>query len=351
MTVQAKAPVPDVDLDAAHATFTTIFQEYAPRISAFIATRVDREQLHLVDDFTQETFILLWTSYVQQGRMTDVGRPFGLLATIARTVIAKHYRTKNRTQLERTLDFSDPANTPVLATHHVYVSESPDLYQQCQELDAAMARMTEASKDWREKDKLRGRLRRSLQNDRHWQGGMLADTRQRAQADAEAAERSEREALDVFRNACRTVATLRADLERAAGPNWRSSTGMPASAWKKAPSDAWTTDPDRTHCPRGHALDRDTVVFTAEGARTCTRCKADAARPKTKKAPAGRRTVPLEVVERARELLVDPDNRRSIRSVADELGLSEATLYHRIPNLSELRAQAYGTRALARAGR
>lgn len=351
MTVQAKAPVPDVDLDAAHATFTRIFQQYAPRISAFVATRVDREQLHLVDDFTQETFILLWTSYVQPGRMTNVDKPFGLLATIARTVIAKHYRTKNRTRLERTLDFSDPANTPALATRHVYVSESPELHQQCQELDAAMARMTEASKDWREKDKLRGRLRRALRNDRHWQGGMLTETRDRMKADADAAERSELKALDVFRDACRTVAALRADLERAAGPNWRSSTGMPASAWKKAPSDAWTTDPDRTHCPRGHALDRDTVVFTAEGARTCTRCKADASWTKTKATPAGRKTVQPEVIERGRRLLVDPNNRRSIRSVASELGLSEATLYHRIPNLSELRAQAYGTRASAGAGR
>jgi hypothetical protein len=55
-------------------------------------------------------------------------------------------------------------------------------------------------------------------------------------------------------------------------------------------------------------------------------------------------------MDRARALLTDPNHKRSVDSVAKELRIGKATLYERIPDLSDLRAQAYGGRALATAG-
>lgn len=344
MTVTAEADASRVDLAVAEQQFTKVYAEYWDRTRQFIASRLDRNQEHLAEDMAQETFILLWTSYVLKGRLASVDHPFGLLATIGRTVIGKHYRSKCRSRLERTTDFGDPANTPIIAKKHVYVDESPELAQQGRDFDEAMAEMTEASQVWRDKDKLRVRLLRSLRSGREWQGGLTPEHRARLEAAAAAATEDEATALQTFRKACLAVASLRVELEQGAGPNWRSSTGMPASAWKNHNPPGWTTDIDRTHCPNGHPLTRDNITFNAEAGRVCMPCRADSAQkqlPSPKTGGAARQTVTADRIAHARALLLDPATKRSVEAVRRETGIATATLHARIPNLAQLRRELY----------
>jgi DNA-directed RNA polymerase specialized sigma24 family protein/AraC-like DNA-binding protein len=327
------------DSPVADAEFEAIFRQYFGQLSRFIRVRVQDAHRHLAEDLAQEAFIDLWNSFVKPGRLHEVERVYPLLATIARMTISSFYKTKSNI-LGAATDFSDPVNTPLIVTGHVYVHESPDLALLGRELNDAMAAMTAASKTWRDKDQTRGQLRRYLNDgNRYFLGGLTPETKARMQNDLADAEHAEAHALLAFRDACQAVAELRGELERAAGPNWSSSTGMPSSLGTRRREDgSYTSDPTVTHCPQGHLMDRDNTYFYDDGTRSCRYCAAArgeknnqrrrAANPATREAT---QTTSPEVIEAARKMLTDPTQQLSLAKIADAVGVSTATLAKRLP--------------------
>jgi DNA-directed RNA polymerase specialized sigma24 family protein len=71
--------------------FTIIYTTYRERITRYLATRIHKDDLRLVDDLASETFIQAWRS-LPQLRSQDNDKLFRWLRTIACRVVADHYR-------------------------------------------------------------------------------------------------------------------------------------------------------------------------------------------------------------------------------------------------------------------
>ncbi|NUP37037.1 MAG: hypothetical protein HOY76_08465 [Streptomyces sp.] len=327
-----------VDLEAAGRRFTEIYEQYRTRLRSFIWRRLDLWQEQLAEDLTQETFFELWRLHLLKGR--DPEKPYGLLCTMARSQIGQHFQCKKNT--ERALDFTDPANTPIIATGHAYALETPGLTELTAGLDVAMDDMTAASKSWRDKHKDSHRLRSLLDDDYNVsRGGLTTETKEELAKRLELADAEEVEALKTFRGTCRRVGELRAEIEGLAGPNWRSVIGLPINPEiTSVRKGVYRNDLSVTHCPDGHLLDLNNTTFGEDGSRKCRACRnADYAAGRDA-APKGKTvsTVSAEKIAAARTLLADPANaHRSIASIAKELGISSTTIHKRIPDVAELR--------------
>jgi DNA-directed RNA polymerase specialized sigma24 family protein len=344
VTVQGEAPAaPDVDLGAAAQQMTEIFNLYWDRLRVFIWKRIDIHQQHLAEDLASETFAELWRRYFLTGRGGSVDKPYGLLCTMARSQIGQHFLRKGST--ERALDFTDPVNTPLIATGHAYALEAPGLNHLLAELDAAMDRMTEASKTWRAKHKDSHQLRSLLKDGYNAsRGGLTAEGKRDLKARLDVVDREETEALHAFRGTCRRVGQLRAEMEATAGPNWRSSTGLPLNPEITSPRPGkYRNDLTVTHCPAGHLMDLHNTHFGEDGSRDCRACRN--ARHQARQNIAAKHqassTVTAETIDAARKMLADPSNAGlSIKAIAAAVGTSSTTLHTRIPDLASLRRTA-----------
>lgn len=341
MTVSGESSAVSVDRAAADALFTEIYQQHADRLRHYIWRNLDVWQAQLAEDLTSETFIEVWRLHILTGRWAQVEKPFGFLRLLARSKIGQHFHLKRHQ--ERALDFSDPTNTPILVTGHAYALERPDVVDLVRDLDAAMERMSAASTAWRDAHKESHRLRSLTEDGYNASRGVLtAEARQQLGARIDAADEQEEQLLRAFRDTCRTVGQVRAELETVAGPNWRSATGLPTnpdhSPTKKG---NYRNDRSVTHCPAGHLLDLPNTHFEEDGARSCRACRNtryQARRPRPSQDV--RKTVDSETLAQARRMLADPACAQlSVQAIAEAVGTSAATLYHRIPDLPQLRRQ------------
>jgi DNA-directed RNA polymerase specialized sigma24 family protein len=407
VTVQAEeSAVPTVDLATAEEQYEDAYRRWWKPLTYFIAARLDGRHRSNAEDIAAETFTELWTNFAMRGK--DIGFVWSLLCTMARFRIANFYGHLAATR-ETAVDFADPLNRGIEAGHS-YAANQPEAAGLAAELSAAMEVMAELSKKWRDAHTKTSMYRSRLE------GGafpMRPETRVATEQKLAGLISDRDRLLTDFRQACSDVGELRRDLEAAGGPNWCSSTGLPPSQQRNWTKDLGTmSDPTRTHCDDGHELTLENTHFTYKGAQRCRTCMevtwraSRAANPPKSKAtvkapreyrerqPAhrvaeetiqrarellknpdlsirqvaemvgvGKSTLaaripdmdqlrhvdrrrvtgtPQELLDKAVQLLTDPDNRRSVRSVCDELGFSDATLYTRVRNLAALRREAYG---------
>lgn len=270
MTVSGESSTAPPARDAADAMFTEIYAAYCNRVRQFIRSRLHVSQQHLAEDLANETFIDLWKSLLK-GRGVQGQSPFPLLAYIARTKIAEHFKYQKNN--EKPLDMADPCNRAVLEPGHSYAHGTPVLADLSNELDQAMDRMAAASELWRELHKEAHRSRRALSDG--YRGGVSEDVRRRSAEALHVAERRQVLALRELQESCRHVGALRLELEAAGGANWKSSAGMPASVAKNSNSRETTLPAD---CIHGHRMDLNNTHFFADGSRRCRICMDTAAR-------------------------------------------------------------------------
>jgi DNA-directed RNA polymerase specialized sigma24 family protein/AraC-like DNA-binding protein len=339
--------VPNVDPGAAKQQFTELYAQYWDFVRRYIWHRINVSQADLAEDLAQETFIRFWKGYVQPGKLESPDSCFGLLATIARGVLAKHFeRPRNH---EGAADFEDPANRWLFPVRHTYAPDSPHLAALGRDLEMAMDRMAQASQLWRDKHAESYNLRIRLSDTYHAAKGGLTEERRNAIAlEADAAEAAEAELLVTFREACQRVGQLRAELEAQAGPGW--STPMPQPVFHhhaEGPQEGSVrSDLSVTRCPAGHQLDLANVHFFEDGTRRCRKCRLDVQRarvsrraPRTGSATA-RKTASTDTLAKARAVLEDTANDHlELKQAAVLTGLTVSTLRRRIPDVLDARQQ------------
>ncbi|MEV6426036.1 sigma factor [Streptomyces sp. NPDC051662] len=79
------------------------FREYAPMVRRVVARNVRFGDEHLADDLAQDVWVEAW-QYLLRGN--TVVRPAGLLARMARSRVAAHYRSA-WVRREQAMDFQD----------------------------------------------------------------------------------------------------------------------------------------------------------------------------------------------------------------------------------------------------
>jgi DNA-directed RNA polymerase specialized sigma24 family protein len=353
VTVPGQTPAVSADdRQAAERQFTEIYAAHRVRLVRYLAMLLGPGQTPLAEDMAQDAFIQLWRDLTEKANPVDSARVYGLLKIMGRRAIGSYY--KSARNHEASVDYDAPDSKPLIPAGHSYAPDVPELHALALELDAAMQRMTEASELWRNLNKESAACRLKLSDGwRDNRGGLTPRTRQDLEAKAVETEAAEEKALVDFRETCRLVGQLRAELERAAGPNWRSSTGMPNRTHSGGGELSYAKDPTATHCATGHLLDRLNTAYTAEGYRRCREClRAQQAKSKPRGGalPAGRgRTVDPEVIERARQLLADPALGHTVLTVAALLGVGQMTLYRAFPGgVAAVRQAALETAGAAR---
>lgn len=351
MTVQGEKTSTVSVVDPANAEmFAAQYARYWNTLCGYIALRVDDRHRHQAEDLAQEAVIRVWTQYALTGKLRAWDRLWPLFKLSARSVLGDFYELKS--SRDRSLDFADPVNAPVISTGHAYALETPGLSSLVADLAQAMETMTARSTAWRDLHKERYALRAQLADDyMASRGGITDSAKARTQDRLADADREEETALEAFRLACRRVGQLRAEIESEAGANWQSVTGMPVESdttpFRKG---VYRNDRSVTHCPSGHLLDKDNTHFGEDGSRRCRACnakdnekqklarRAQAVRPK-------RDTIAADAIATARALYLDPTNTLTVAAIAREVGASPATLYRRIP---ELAARRTGTNPCTR---
>jgi len=333
VTVQG-ATSPVSDTQRADDQFTEIYAAHRVRLVRYLAMLLGPGQTPLAEDMAQDAFIQLWRDLTEKTNPVDSARVYGLLKIMGRRAIGSYY--KSARNHEASVDYDAPENKPLIPAGHSYAPDVPELHALALELDAAMQRMTEASALWRNLNKESAACRLKLSDGwRDNRGGLTPRTRQDLEDKAADTEAAEEKALVAFRETCRQVGLLRAEMERAAGPNWRSSTGMPHRTHSGGGELSYAKDPTATHCAKGHLLDRLNTAYTEEGYRRCRAClreKGLKSKPRANDPSVRRgRTTDPEVIERARQLLADPALDHNMRSVAELLGVGQMTLYRAFP--------------------
>ncbi|MFE3381895.1 RNA polymerase sigma factor [Streptomyces anulatus] len=341
MKVSAEAAAPGIDRALVEQQYTELYAALWDRLVVHLRYHLPMGHGGIAEDLAQETFILLWRRMLAGDEITH---PMGLLRFWSKNIQADYFKAKSRVAYNA-VDFTDPTTEPVFS-HHTYAAGQPVMALVAAELDEAMEEMREASAEWR---RLHAEVYRYQQLvDGHSPGGrtpaaVRKDERQQHLGDVQAQEAS---SLETFRQTCRRVGALRAELE-AQSPNWQSSTGMPPSAADcGAKPGSVRSDLTVTVCPDGHPLTLANLHFLENGGRRCRACAAKvgaAARERAGRVRTGpvKTTTDPALFETARQMLTDPDTDLTIPAVAQALGLSPTTLYKNIPGLSELRRTAH----------
>lgn len=327
MTVAGEATAVSVDRTAASEEFTAVYTAHRVRLVRYLAMLLGPGQLSIAEDMAQEAFIALWRDLTEKSTYyIDSVMVYGLLKIMGRRAIGSYYKSARSHELA--VDYDAPDARKLISASHSYAPDVPGLHSLALELDAAMQRMQQASALWRglNKDAVTGR--RKLID-----GGISVRTRPLLEQKVEQTEAAEEKALVEFREACRAVGELRAEMERTAGPNWRSSTGMPHRTNTGGSPLTSAKDPAATHCPKGHLLDRLNTSYAESGDRQCRACARakDGKKPSPKTSGRSNKTIAPEVIEQARQLLADPALGHSIRSAAELLNLGQMTLYRAFP--------------------
>lgn len=318
------------------------FRQWWKPVTRFICTRVDNRHRMHAEDLASRTFEEYWR-FLESGKRPQ-GPVWGLLCTMARQAISEFYQAFSN-RLESSCDFTDPANRSI-AAGHAYAPASPTLAELSAELDAATAEMETTSALWRklhaECTKVYSRLQQS----------QTARTTDRLTAALRQADQDAAAQLVVFRAACHRVGTLRAEIEAAAGPHYRSVVVQPEVPNQRSRPHTVVSDPTLTHCRTGHRMTLHNTQFHADGTRACRACKhaqhrqREAASDTPKNAPTALKCTPA-LIARARRLFAAPAAaNRTLADLGQELGVSVRVLRKHIPDLTELRHQAR-TAALA----
>lgn len=329
----APSAVPDDDRAAADQLFTEIYAEHRVRLIRYLAMFLSKAEYALAEDLAQDAFIRLWRELTDRPGNTERQMVYGLLKLMGRRAIGSYFKTGRSHELA--VDYDTPDGGQLAATGSSYAPDVPGLHGLALELDAAMERMRRASALWRglNIDAVNCRIKLSGEW-RDSNGGLSERTRTELEQKAAQTEAAEERALVDFRESCRRVGELRADLEREAGPNWRSSTGMPHRINSGGSTLTSASDPSATHCPKAHLMDRLNTGYTEQGVRRCRACSRIHQSKRVRPSAPGRRnnkTTDPEVIEQARQLLADPALGHNIRTVAEQLGVGQMTLYRAFP--------------------
>lgn len=270
---------------AAEEEFSAIFREYSPRLVKWLYWKLPSHLPHVAEDYSQEAFNDLW-EILQKGRPVDY--PWALLKKIAQRRMADYFARKVNAATD-VIDFDDPASVVIEAsTGHRYASGDPELALLAGALYTAMERMQEASSTWRSLHALTAKMRPL--GEPYPAGPKDPYRSQRLGAARDQAHRDRDDALRELRAACEEVGSLRAELERLGGRDWKSCTGWPPPAYGGGGTRSRKTaicDPDVTECPQGHLLHLDSVGFLEDGTRVCRACSTSAGRRSRGKATAG----------------------------------------------------------------
>jgi len=393
---------PTIALADAEGRLEDIYRRWWRPLTYFITARVNVRHICHAEDIAAEVFVQVWTDFLSQGR--DVYDPaFGLLCYLARFRIAGFYSDLIH-QREATVDLGDPVNQRVL-TGHSYAIARPDIALLASELDTALENMNALSKQWRTQHSETARLRTDLESDlktftpktrqakQERLDAMLAES-DRLLKDFRAActivgdLRRDLEATggpnwqsstgmpptqavnsakgqynmsEPTRTHCDDghELTLENTLFTEKGAK-RCRTCMAAS-WRKGRADRKAAGLPRIRKGRPH-VERTPAIAPETVERARQMLLDDPTLPISKVAELlnvnnstlweqlpdiretrkqARAAAADQVLDHARAMLTDPDHKRSVASVAKELHISTGTLYTRIPNLAELRAQAY----------
>lgn len=335
MTVSPESPDVLTDTSPAltgEARLEEIYRTYWRPLHMFIYVRVDDRHKSLAEDLAADSFMTLWTKYLAVG--APVWGPWKLLCAIARTTIIDFYKVRANKQMDRAVDFTDPANRGI-ERGHSYAPDQPEAAQLVKELDEALEVMTDQSQQWRAQH-TRTHVYRTLLADDSLRLPMSPALKEKTEIRFKTALRKEVRSLESFRRTCARVGQLRIELEQAGGPNWCSSTGQPPTQNRSYLKPGTMSDPERTHCPAGHEMTLANTSFNRDN-RVCRSCRAaetKAARPADKPSALSL-MVPEEKIAEARELLKDP--KLSMRRVAAMVGVARSTLAERIPDVDTLR--------------
>jgi DNA-binding CsgD family transcriptional regulator len=337
MTVSGREPEASTDSrKRADEQITEWYPKYFKALCAYLRFQLKQDHQSFAEDLAQEVFISVWQD-IAAGELEVVRSPYGLMKFFGRQKVAEYYQSKVRAH-STAIDFGDPANTSVIGAGHGYALEVPELAAISRELDEAMDHMTAASADWRRKHNHIHMVRRSLEDGfQAARGGLSTPRRKEAEEEVGRLDEEERDALRVFRAACFNVGQLRAEIEAAAGPNWNSSAGAPASAAHRSiKKGSHYRDLSVTHCPEGHLLSLNNTQFAEDGKRYCRACnrataeKRQEATVKTRPAE-GTFTIDAETIEKARRSL-SLDEVQSVRQIALALNISESTIKRYLPD-------------------
>lgn len=249
----ASAPL---DRQGAEERFTEIHREHGRRLTQWFYWHLPDGMRGRSEDLAQDVFVDLW-EHLLKGRPVDY--PFALLKRIGQRHIADQFAVRARDTDAVLVDITDPASPSVetVGCSSRYASGEPELALVAAELETAMERMRDASALWRS---LHGKVASASRPD------TLAKVI--GQRD---------DALVELQEACRVVGNLRAELERAGGCAWRSSSGWPPSLARDGRQrNGALSDPTVKECPKRHCLaDVESVGFLEDGTRVCRACNAE----------------------------------------------------------------------------
>jgi DNA-directed RNA polymerase specialized sigma24 family protein len=403
VTVQAEEPtVPHVDRQTAEKQFEDAYRRWWKPLTYFIYARLDKRHVSNAEDLAAEAFTELWTNFSAVGR--DVASPWGLLCHMARNRIGKFYGTLAAVR-ESAVDFTDPANRGIEAGHS-YAAHQPEVATLTAELNDALEAMAGLSQKWRDahtktslyrsrlegdafvmrpktraatEEKLAaltadsdrllaefrkacalvGDLRRDLeaaggpnwcsstgmpptQARNHTKGmGTMSDPTRTHCDDGH--ELTLENTLFTPKGAkrCRTCMAITWRASRAAKPKPEPKQWKPGKKPNRLPD-------EKIEQARQLLKDRPDLSIRQVAAmlglnRSTLSSRIGAEIDQLRKVDRTRVTgVDPQLLDKAVQLLTDPNQKRSVRSVCAELGFSDATLYTRVPNLAALRAEAYG---------
>ena len=250
--------------------FEDIYRQYHQRVVKWVYWKLPKDRVHQAEDYTQEAFRDLW-ELLLKGKAVDY--PWALLKRIAQRRMADFYAQAQNVTSDA-VDFADPEMVVIeRAAGFRYASGDPELAMLAAELESAMERMRDASKEWRRLHALTAKMRPLGEEYPYFQGELNRKLRQEAARDKAYQDRDD--ALRELQEACRVVGNLRADLERLGG-RWASSCGWPPSCARDGRHRKGTlSDPTVKVCPEGHCLEGvDGVGFLEDGTRVCRACSA-----------------------------------------------------------------------------
>lgn len=263
-----------VDREATVEQFTDIFEEHQRRLVQWFYWRLQESMRSRAEDLAQEAFLGLWEFLLKGGEVTH---PFALLKKIGQRRIADEYVTRRRDSELLPVDFGAPESVLIeTSTLHRYAPGEPELALVAAGLESAMERMRDASALWRDLHAKAGR-QQGRAKPADWVDPNPSRTAKVEAARIEIRLRRD-EALVELQEACRKVGSLRAELERAGGECWQSSSGWPPSAARdgRHRKCGALSDPTVKGCPEGHCLaDIESVGFLEDGTRVCRACNGE----------------------------------------------------------------------------
>ncbi|MGW8703336.1 RNA polymerase sigma factor, partial [Streptomyces eurythermus] len=337
MTVQATTPT-------AEQQFSDLFRSHLQKITSFLWRRLDLHQRTVAEDLASETMTELWVKYYGRGVIPD--NPPALAYVIARSTLSGYLRDQKPRE-SVAVDFTDPVNTPMVATGSTYGPDMPEAAGLASELDVALEQMTIASKNWRTSHKDAHSLRRRLDDDFvvGYNQPITPQVKEATRQRLVAVELQQQDNLRTFQAACARVGSLRAQIEAVAGPNWKSPISLPAVQQRASGTQAYTYRRDFTitHCQNGHELTVDNVNFFEDGTRSCRPCMHKLHRQRVESRRDGAvetRAIPEEAVANARAMLADPAYAHlSLSRIGEMVGMPATSMYKRIPDMAALRRE------------